>query len=170
MFDPAKRAGVLGRSQIGLGVVGISSDDIGLVGVYGQGPEAGVVGHTTGACEEAWWTGRRTDGRAGVRTDMIMNPAMYSAMVPDIENPTLEDVEAMFAAAPPNGDLIVRKRFPKLSCSGRRTRPSLQRRSHHHLGRDECGHHLNMCCRNRTRYSGIQVYPRSGTSSRTSRS
>ncbi|MGW4766942.1 mycofactocin-coupled SDR family oxidoreductase [Nocardia sp. NPDC004278] len=44
---------------------------------------------------------------AGVRTDMIMNPAMYSAMVPDIENPTREDVEAMFAAAPPNGDLIV---------------------------------------------------------------
>lgn len=44
---------------------------------------------------------------AGVRTDMIMNPAMYSAMVPDIENPTLADVEAMFAAAPPNGDLIV---------------------------------------------------------------
>lgn len=44
---------------------------------------------------------------AGVRTDMIMNPAMYSAMVPDIENPTLEDVEAMFAAGPPNGDLIV---------------------------------------------------------------
>ncbi|MEV5834816.1 mycofactocin-coupled SDR family oxidoreductase [Nocardia sp. NPDC052112] len=44
---------------------------------------------------------------AGVRTDMIMNPAMYSAMVPDIDNPTLEDVEAMFAAAPPNGDLIV---------------------------------------------------------------
>ncbi|WP_433191806.1 mycofactocin-coupled SDR family oxidoreductase [Nocardia sp. CA-107356] len=44
---------------------------------------------------------------AGVRTDMIMNPAMYAAMVPDIENPTLEDVEAMFAAGPPNGDLIV---------------------------------------------------------------
>ncbi|MFI9508459.1 mycofactocin-coupled SDR family oxidoreductase [Nocardia sp. NPDC052566] len=43
----------------------------------------------------------------GVRTPMIMNPAMFPAMVPDIENPTLEDVEAMFAKAPPNGDLIV---------------------------------------------------------------
>lgn len=42
----------------------------------------------------------------GVRTPMIMNEAMYPAMVPGVANPTLEDVEAMFAAAPPNGDLI----------------------------------------------------------------
>ncbi|MFF3222934.1 mycofactocin-coupled SDR family oxidoreductase [Nocardia suismassiliense] len=42
----------------------------------------------------------------GVDTDMIQNPAMYRLMLPDKENPTREDVMEMFAAGPPNGDLI----------------------------------------------------------------
>ncbi|MFG1791382.1 mycofactocin-coupled SDR family oxidoreductase [Nocardia sp. NPDC049149] len=42
----------------------------------------------------------------GVDTDMIQNPAMYRMMLPDKENPTREDVMAMFASGPPNGDLI----------------------------------------------------------------
>ncbi|MFE9580699.1 mycofactocin-coupled SDR family oxidoreductase [Nocardia sp. NPDC006044] len=42
----------------------------------------------------------------GVDTPMIQNPAMYRMMLPDVENPTREDVAAMFAAGPPNSDLI----------------------------------------------------------------
>ncbi|MFC9439291.1 mycofactocin-coupled SDR family oxidoreductase [Nocardia sp. NPDC057030] len=42
----------------------------------------------------------------GVDTPMIQNPAMYRMMLPNLENPTKEDVAAMFAAGPPNSDLI----------------------------------------------------------------
>lgn len=42
----------------------------------------------------------------GVDTDMIQNPAMYRMMLPDMADPTKEDVMAMFAAGPPNADLI----------------------------------------------------------------
>ncbi|MEV6554072.1 mycofactocin-coupled SDR family oxidoreductase [Nocardia sp. NPDC051756] len=42
----------------------------------------------------------------GVDTPMIQNPAMYRMMLPDLENPTKEDVAAMFASGPPNSDLI----------------------------------------------------------------
>lgn len=43
---------------------------------------------------------------AGVNTPMIHNPAMYRALRPDLDNPTREDVEPMFARGRPRPGLL----------------------------------------------------------------
>ncbi|MFC8531725.1 mycofactocin-coupled SDR family oxidoreductase [Nocardia sp. NPDC057227] len=80
-----------------------TSSIVGRMGATGSGAYAaakwGVIGLIKSLALEVGESGITANAvlPSGVRTDMVMNPATYRVLLPDLENPTRADAEAMFA-------------------------------------------------------------------------